>query len=378
MDENFNPDQLLKDIDAILDSQGMSTVTSPSAPVEIEADLNAVLSSPVDVEDKNVTIEISEPEPETNNIGTQEDTPSDGAIVEESESSPYIDPREILAAASAQEEKEAEPEAPAKVITGYASAGKSDDEMQSSKFTTIDSPKEWKIGDDIDLDELAASTPASKPERIEEPVSYLEGASMDGYAVENVAFGDISVGVETESVEYSVGHPFLRFLRNVLICVGVALVLSIVITKFVAHHTTVDGSSMENTLQDGDQLIVEELSYYLHDPERFDVIVFPTKTHESYIKRIIGLPGETVLIQDSQIFINGNLLSESYGKEIIEDAGLATEPIYLREDEYFVLGDNRNASVDSRSSDVGVIKREDISGKAWLRFYPFSSFSTIK
>ncbi|MBO6107802.1 MAG: signal peptidase I [Eubacterium sp.] len=196
--------------------------------------------------------------------------------------------------------------------------------------------------------------------------------------MENVAFGDVSVGVETESVEFSVGHPLLRLLRNILICVAAALVLSLIVTKFVAHHTSVDGSSMMNTLVDGDQLIVEQVSYYFHDPERFDVIVFPISTQDNYIKRIIGLPGETVQIKDSQIYINGNLLTDDrYGREPIEDPGIATDTIYLKSDEYFVLGDNRNASVDSRFSEVGLIKKKDIKGKAWLRIFPFASFGTI-
>ena len=131
-------------------------------------------------------------------------------------------------------------------------------------------------------------------------------------------------------------------------------------------------------IKDGDELIVEQVSYYFHDPERYDVIVFPTSTHNSYIKRIIGLPGETVQIMDGKIYINGNMLTESYGRDPIEDPGLAADPIYLAGDEYFVLGDNRNASVDSRSSEVGLIKKDKIIGKAWLRFYPISTFSLIE
>ncbi|MBO4396750.1 MAG: signal peptidase I [Eubacterium sp.] len=224
----------------------------------------------------------------------------------------------------------------------------------------------------------AKPTPEEKDEVTPPPVSYLEGAQSDGYSVENVAFGDISVGVETESVEFSVGHPLLRLLRNILICVAAALILSILITKFVAHHTAVDGSSMANTLSDGDQLIVEQLSYYFHDPQRFDIVVFPISSEDNYIKRIIGLPGETVQIIDGQVYINGNLLTDDhYGIEKMDDPGTAAETIYLKEGEYFVLGDNRNASVDSRFPEVGLIKRDDFKGRAWLRFYPFGSFGTV-
>lgn len=135
---------------------------------------------------------------------------------------------------------------------------------------------------------------------------------------------------------------------------------------------------MESTLSNGDQLIVEKLSYYFHDPERFDVIVFPYDNNINYIKRIIGLPGETVQIMDGKIFINGEILNEDYGNAVMEEDGIASDVIQLGDDEYFVLGDNRNASVDSRKEEVGNIKREKIQGKAWLRFYPFNDFQIIQ
>lgn len=134
---------------------------------------------------------------------------------------------------------------------------------------------------------------------------------------------------------------------------------------------------MEPSLSDGDQIIVENISYYRHEPERFDVIVFPNGEGVNYIKRIIGLPGETVRIADGYIYINGELLNENYGNELIEEPGIASSGITLAEDEYFVLGDNRNASVDSRRTEVGNIHRTDIQGKAWLRLYPFGSAGSI-
>ena len=100
-----------------------------------------------------------------------------------------------------------------------------------------------------------------------------------------------------------------------------------------------------------------------------------------YIKRIIGLPGETVqIMEDGSIYINGEKLEESYGREVIqpETIGRAAEPIVLGEDEYFVMGDNRNNSSDSRTDIVGNIKREDIIGKAWLRIWPLSDFGVLK
>lgn len=162
---------------------------------------------------------------------------------------------------------------------------------------------------------------------------------------------------------------------------GIIFLLTFLVIRYVGQRTRVVGESMENTLQDGDNLIVDKISYRLHDPERFDIIVFPYKyaADTYYIKRIIGLPGETVQITGAgDILINGEELVESYGKEVIRDPGLAAEPITLQEGEYFVLGDNRNDSSDSRSPAVGKIRQEDIIGKAWLRIYPFDSIGFIR
>lgn len=160
------------------------------------------------------------------------------------------------------------------------------------------------------------------------------------------------------------------------------LLATYLITTFVVQRTEVDGSSMETTLTDGDNLLVDKISYRFKDPERFDIIVFPFKYQENtyYIKRIIGMPGEVVQIDyEGNIYINGEILQESYGREIIspEHIGIALNPITLGEDEYFVMGDNRNNSSDSRTEIVGNIKRDDIVGKAWVRIWPFDSMKVI-
>lgn len=177
-------------------------------------------------------------------------------------------------------------------------------------------------------------------------------------------------------------RPFKEFL-GLLICIVVVVLAVFVLVNYVGQRTEVSGSSMETTLHDGDNLIVDKISYKLHDPERFDIIVFPYKSASSqdaiyYIKRIIGLPGERVQIENGFIYINGELLDESYGKdnELILNPGRASQEIKLGEDEYFVLGDNRNNSSDSR--EIGNIKREDIEGKAWLRIYPFDKIGILK
>lgn len=157
------------------------------------------------------------------------------------------------------------------------------------------------------------------------------------------------------------------------------------ITLFVIHYvgqrTIVEGASMEPNLSDGDNLVVDKLSYVFSEPERFDIIVFPdqAKPDERFIKRVIGLPGETVRI-DTQgyIYINGEKLEESYGREVMKTPGLAAEELELGEEEYFVLGDNRNDSLDSRDIRVGMVNRQDIIGRAWLRIYPFDKIGKIK
>ena len=161
---------------------------------------------------------------------------------------------------------------------------------------------------------------------------------------------------------------------------GVLCLTWLVIT-FVGQRTEVDGSSMEPMLSNGDNLIVDKITYRFREPERFDIIVFPFEYEDNtfYIKRIIGLPGETVQIdRDGNIFINGEILEEGYGKEVIQEPGRAYEPITLGEDEYFVLGDNRNNSSDSRDMSVGNVRRDKIIGRAWLRIWPFDRFGFIR
>lgn len=174
----------------------------------------------------------------------------------------------------------------------------------------------------------------------------------------------------------SVGRELLSLLGYL----AVVLVITYVIVNFVGVRTEVIGTSMTPTLADGDQLIVEKVSYYFREPERYDIIVFPypEEPKKHYIKRIIGLPGETVQIIDGYVYINGELLDEHYGNEVMNNAGVASEPIVLGDDEYFVLGDNRNNSEDSRYAAVGNIKRSDIDGRAWLRIWPFDSFGILK
>lgn len=175
---------------------------------------------------------------------------------------------------------------------------------------------------------------------------------------------------------------FKELLGTGLYFLGVLLAI-LCLTTYVGQRTRVDGTSMEPTLQDGDNLIVDKISYRFGDPERYDIIVlrpFENEKETYFIKRIIGLPGETIQIkEDGSIYIDGERLFEAYGKEVIrpENAGRAAQPITLGDDEYFVMGDNRNNSGDSRSLAVGNIHRRQIIGRAWVRIWPLSGFGRV-
>ncbi|HIS30512.1 MAG TPA: signal peptidase I [Candidatus Limivivens intestinipullorum] len=173
-----------------------------------------------------------------------------------------------------------------------------------------------------------------------------------------------------------------REIAETAVYILIVLVLTYLVITYVGQRTTVSGMSMYPTLEDGDNLITDKISYRFTDPKRYDIVVFPFTESDgstrNFIKRIIGLPGETVQIIDGEVYINGELLGENYGAEIIENPGVAAEPITLGDDEYFVMGDNRNNSKDSRYAEVGNIKREDLIGRAFIRIWPLNKFGLLK
>ena len=166
-----------------------------------------------------------------------------------------------------------------------------------------------------------------------------------------------------------------------LYVIAVFVAVWFVIT-FVGQRTEVSGDSMYDTLEDGDNLWIDKLSYRFKDPERYDIVVFPFHDSEVfYIKRIIGVPGETIRIdEEGNIYVDGKVLEESYGYETISPSmiGRAREEVILGDDEYFVMGDNREVSLDSRYQEVGFVRKEQILGKASLRIWPLTKFGKVK
>lgn len=174
---------------------------------------------------------------------------------------------------------------------------------------------------------------------------------------------------------------YIKEIRTMVIYIFMTVAIVFFIYNFVGQRVEVSGISMENTLEDNDQLILEKISYRFQEPKRFDIIVFTPHAGNDdiyYIKRIIGLPGETVQIIGSDIYINDIKLEESFGKELITDGGIAKQKITLDEDEYFVMGDNRNNSKDSRFTEVGNVDKDAIMGRAFFRIWPYRSMGLLK
>lgn len=169
---------------------------------------------------------------------------------------------------------------------------------------------------------------------------------------------------------------FFSYLFEILKVAILAFIIVVPIRYFLFQPFIVKGQSMEPNFEDGDYLLIDEISYRSRSPERGEVIVFkpPYQPSNRYIKRIIGLPGETIEIEKGKIFISGKPLDESgYLSESIETMGDVR--MILKENEYFVLGDNRPLSSDSRK--WGVLPRENIIGRVFFRAFPVYAFSTI-
>ncbi len=165
----------------------------------------------------------------------------------------------------------------------------------------------------------------------------------------------------------------IKALREVLsfgFWIVISVFLAFVFVFAFGYRTNVVGSSMEPNLLSGQKILINRLVYQISSPKYYDVIAFVPNGNEDshiYVKRVIGVPGDTILIKDGYIYIDGIKLEEDASYDIIKDPGIAETEIYLADDEYFVLGDNRNYSEDSRSGNIGVVKKSYITGKVWFK-----------
>ncbi|MDY4669229.1 MAG: signal peptidase I [Oliverpabstia sp.] len=158
------------------------------------------------------------------------------------------------------------------------------------------------------------------------------------------------------------------------------LVLGVFLAVGFGKTTVMQEGSMDPTLNAGDTLLINRTAYRFSSPKRGDIIVFKLSDDQkasTHIKRIVGLPGETIQIKEGQILIDGEIYQEKQGFPMIQNAGMADRKLTLKKDEYFVLGDNRNNSEDSRFVDMGNIKEKNIIGKLWFVISPKDRFGFI-
>ncbi len=169
--------------------------------------------------------------------------------------------------------------------------------------------------------------------------------------------------------EKKIDRDFLRSVAEVAIMTVITALLSYVITYSFGLKTTVIGDSMEPLLINGQGILVDRFVYLLKSPSYGDVIAFRPNGNENvhlYVKRVVALPGDTVVIKDGVLYVNGRAEGEHSDTDLIEDPGIAASEITMDVDEYFVLGDDRNHSEDSRSGNIGPVERKTVAGKAWL------------
>ena len=163
--------------------------------------------------------------------------------------------------------------------------------------------------------------------------------------------------------------------------IAIVIVLAYVTVSFFGKRTTVVGQAMYPTLESNEQIWVNRLAFAIGNPHAGDVVVFLPNGNEKshyYVRRVVACPGDTVQIQDGALYVNGSLYQEKVDVPAMEEAGLAEEPITLASDEFFLLGDNRNNSEDSRFANIGNVKKDYIVGKPWFHFKSIKKFGFIR
>lgn len=178
---------------------------------------------------------------------------------------------------------------------------------------------------------------------------------------------------------FGVVRSFLKGLITLVITITLAIGLAYLLINYVGERTKVSGHSMEPNLHNEDQVLMDKFTYRIRDPKRYEIIVFPGPEggDQFFVKRVIALPGETVKIKDGKVYVDNKEVKD-YSKDHTTDQGELKKEIKLSGDEYFVLGDNRDNSNDSRYKEVGPVKRSKIIGRIVFRFYPFDNAGLIR
>ena len=177
-----------------------------------------------------------------------------------------------------------------------------------------------------------------------------------------------------------VNIPIIKEVVTWIIEIAIVLGIAFVFVYYIGLRTSVVGQSMMPVLTNKQEILINRFIYLLTDPKPNDIIVFLPNGNEKshyYVKRVVGTPGDTVQIKEGMVYVNGEPFEEAVEMPAILDAELAAEEITLGEDEYFVLGDNRNNSEDSRYANIGNIKKEYMIGKAWFIVSPYENFGFI-
>ena len=197
---------------------------------------------------------------------------------------------------------------------------------------------------------------------------------------------------ESDQTETKKKRKWIGIVTEILVYALIIALCVFVVPRYVVQRTEVDGDSMNDTLKNHENLLVEKCIWHITDLNRFDIVTFYPKGRDYkddsgkpkyYIKRVIGLPGEKVQVVGDTIYINDKVLDDSKYKKLYNldegygTGGIAEEPLQLKDDEYFVMGDHRGLSEDSRSEFVGPVKEKNIDGRVFLRIYPFSKFGTV-
>lgn len=178
-----------------------------------------------------------------------------------------------------------------------------------------------------------------------------------------------------------VNYELLQEIIIWLFQIALVCFAAFVLVWYFGQRVSVIGDSMNPGLKNGDITLVNRLVYDVRKPRRGDVIAFKPNGNESshyYMKRVIGLPGETIECKEGIIFIDGEMLEEDYKTTVIEELGLLEEPITLKSDEFFVLGDDRQSSEDSRMANIGNVKRSEIAGKVWFVISPIKHLGIVR